>query len=101
WIDLKKYNYKEDELPYEFQLIFQGTKDGYARTIFEQKCYNIEQTLVIMKIKEKRELVGGYNPVCWNKKEKTQNDYYFIETENNLAIDKELVKIANNKIIVY
>ena len=86
WIDLKKYNYKEDELPYEFQLILQGTKDGYAKAIFEQRCYNIEQTLVVMKIKKTGELIGGYNPVCWNKKnkkEKLPNDYYWIETHKS------------------
>src|SRR5437588_8087616 len=93
WIDLKKYSYKEDELPYEFQLILQGTKDGFSRTIFEQKCYNIEQTLVVMKIKETEELVGGYNPVCWNKKEKSPNDYYPIETDKSF-----IFKIDENQL---
>src|SRR5205085_2101627 len=93
WIDLKKYFYKEDELPYEFQLILQGTKDGFSRSIFEQKCYNIEQTLVVMKIKETEELVGGYNPVCWNKKEKSPNDYYPIETDKSF-----IFKIDENQL---
>src|SRR6266480_2193921 len=85
WIDLKKYFYKEDELPYGFQLIHQGTKDGFSRTIFEQKCYNIEQTLVLMKIKETGELIGGYNPVYWNKKEKSLNDFYWIKTDKSFT----------------
>src|SRR6266511_1744536 len=93
WINLKKYFYKEDELPYEFQLIFQGTKDGYARTTFEQKCYNIEQTIVMMKIKETGELVGGYNPVCWNKKERSSNDSYWIETDKSF-----IFKIDENQL---
>ena len=93
WIDLKKYSYKEDELPYEFQLILQGTKDGFSRSIFEQKCYNIEQTLVVMKIKETGELVGGYNPVCWNKKEKSPNDSYWIETHKSF-----IFKIDENQL---
>ena len=37
----------------------------------------------MMKIKETGELVGGYNPVCWNKKEKSLNDYYSIETDKS------------------
>jgi TLD len=93
WIDLKKYSYKEDELPYEFQLILQGTKDGFSRTIFEQKCYNIEQTIVMMKIKETGELVGGYNPVCWNLKEKFPNDSYWIETDKSF-----IFKIDENQL---
>ena len=83
WIDLKKYSYKDEELPYEFQLILQGTKDGFSRTMFEQKCYNIEQTLIMIKIKETGELVGGYNPVCWNEKEKSPNEHYYIETDKS------------------
>src|SRR5437763_3884393 len=83
WIDLKKYSYKDEQLPYEFQLILQGTKDGFSRTIFEQKCYNIEQTLIMIKIKETGELVGGYNPVCWNEKEKSPNEHYYIETDKS------------------
>ena len=73
--------------------VFHSTKDGYARTIFEQKCYNIEQTLVVMKIKETEELVGGYNPVCWNKKEKSPNDYYPIETDKSF-----IFKIDENQL---
>src|SRR5947208_6003000 len=93
WIDLKKYSYKEDELPYEFQLILQGTKDGFSRTIFEQKCYNIEQTIVMMKIKETGVLVGGYNPVCWNIEGKSPNEHYWIETDKSF-----IFKIDENQI---
>src|SRR5439155_19026358 len=98
WIDLKKYSYKDDELPYKFQLILQGTKDGFSKTIFGQKCYNIKQTLVMMKIKETGELVGGYNPVCWNEKGKSPNDYYFIETDKSF-IFKINEKQLDNSII--
>src|SRR5947208_10483506 len=107
WIDLKKYSYKEDELTYEFQLILQGTKDGYVGTIFEQKCYNIEQTIVMMKIKETGELIGGYNPVCWNKKEKSPNDSYWIETHKSFIfkidesqLDNSILRILNMQYII-
>src|SRR5947209_16735803 len=92
-IDLKKYSHKDEELPYEFQLIHQGTKDGYARSIFEQKCHNIEQTIVMMKIKGTGELVGGYNPVCWNLEEKSPNDSYWIETHKSF-----IFKIDENQL---
>ena len=51
WIDNKIVTYNKNNLPYEFQLIIQGTKDGFSRSVFEKKCYNVEQTIVIMKIK--------------------------------------------------
>src|SRR5205823_6279947 len=40
-------------------------------------------TLVVMKIKETGELVGGYNPVCWNMKGKPPNDFYCIKTDKS------------------
>ena len=69
WINQENKHYNINNIPYNFELIYCGSQDGYARSIFEQKCYNIGQTLVMMKIKETGELVGDYNPVCWNKKE--------------------------------
>src|SRR6266511_5867233 len=66
WIDYKYGLYDENDLPYEFRLIFSGSQDGFSRYVFENKCYDIKQSVVIIKIKETGELVGGYNPVCWN-----------------------------------
>src|SRR5439155_21767913 len=42
-----------------------------------------KQTLVIMKLKETGEIVGGYNPVFWNLKERFLNDKYYIETSKS------------------
>ena len=67
WVDLGEYFYKEDEddeLSYKFQLVLRGGLDGFSRSVFEQKCYNIGQTMITIKIKETGQLVGGYNPVC-------------------------------------
>src|SRR6185369_2547110 len=98
WIDYKDGLYDKDDLPYEFKLIYQGTKDGFTRSVFEKKCYNIEQTVTIIKIKDTGELVGGYNPVCWNIKEKPLNKWYWIETDKSFIfkIDKEQI---NNSIL--
>src|SRR5438105_11763392 len=93
WIDPAKYFYKNDELPYEFRLILQGTKDGFSRSVFEDKCYNIEQTIVIMKIKKTGELIGGYNPVCWNIREKPLNKEYCVTTDKSF-----IFKINENQL---
>ena len=74
-------------------MILQGTKDGFSRSVFEDKCYNIEQTIVIMKIKETGELVGGYNPVCWNIKGKSLNEDYWITTDKSF-----IFKINENQL---
>ncbi len=90
WIDKKIDTYNKNNLPYKFRLILQGTKDGFFRSVFEDKCYNIEQTIVIMKTKETAELVGGYNPVCWNK---PLDKSYYTETDKSF-----IFKINENQL---
>src|SRR6266511_4612502 len=59
WINQEIKHYNINNIQYNFELIYFGSKDGYERFVFEEKCYDIEQTLVMMKIKETGELVGG------------------------------------------
>jgi hypothetical protein len=93
WIDKTKNLYNINNLPYEFELILSGTQDGFSRSVFEEKCYNIKQTVAIMKIQKTGELVGGYNPVYWNIKEKPLGGEYCIETDESF-----IFKIDENQI---
>jgi len=76
WIGGHETFQNDENLPYYFKLILKGSQDGFSRAVFQEKCYNIEQTVVIMKLKETEELVGGYNPVCWNIKGKSPDKGY-------------------------
>src|SRR6266513_613935 len=72
WVDEKNRDdfYNENNFPYDFELILQGTLDGFSRKMFERKCYDVQQTVAITNIKETGEIIGVYNPVCWNIKER-------------------------------
>ena len=50
-----------------------------------------------MKLKETGELVGGYNPVCWNLKEMPSSESYWIKTDKSfiLKIDKDQMNNNN------
>ena len=52
WIDGRKELGNLHNLSYNYELIFHGSQEGFSRTIFEKKCFNIKQTVVIMKLKE-------------------------------------------------
>src|SRR5947199_8174225 len=65
WIDEKNDGLDNlHSLSYNYELIFHGSQEEFSRSIFEKKCFNIKQTIVIMKLKETGELIGGYNPIC-------------------------------------
>ncbi|RIA80314.1 hypothetical protein C1645_792776, partial [Glomus cerebriforme] len=61
---------KENEIlkknPYKYDLIFRASRDGNTSTDFHAKCDGKNSTIVIAKIKETNQLVGGYNPRDWD-----------------------------------
>src|SRR5947199_7821048 len=93
WIDGRKGLGNSLNLPYNYELIFRESQEEFSKSIFEKKYFNIEQTVVIMKLKETEELVGGYNPVCWNLKEKSPDEDYWIKTDKSF-----IYKIDQNQI---
>jgi len=106
WIDCKNNLYNEDNTPYKFELIFQGSQDGFTRSAFEDKCYNIKETATILKIKKTGELIGGYNPVGWNKEERSSNDLYYIESDKSFIFkigqsDTILSRVQNSQQAFY
>ncbi|RIB27674.1 hypothetical protein C2G38_1722544 [Gigaspora rosea] len=53
------------EIPYEFKLLFRGSRDGVSGKDFHKLCDNIPGTVVIVKINSTDEILGGYNPLVW------------------------------------
>src|SRR5207248_6276965 len=67
WIDKKSPPYSSPgEVKYEFKLLYRSSRDGLDPKIFHQKCDNINKTLVVSKVQNSDQLVGGYNPLNWN-----------------------------------
>jgi hypothetical protein len=87
WIDRKDdsfYNLKN--IPYKFNLLYRRSKDGNTPKAFHDKCDNIESTIVVTKIKNSEQIVGGYNPLYWDKSEKfksTKDSFIFSFTNKN------------------
>ncbi|GET50512.1 carbohydrate-binding module family 13 protein [Rhizophagus irregularis DAOM 181602=DAOM 197198] len=51
--------------PYEFKLLYRGSRDGLGRDNFHKICDYHSQTVTIVKVKNSEEIIGGYNPVEW------------------------------------
>ncbi|KAG9306491.1 hypothetical protein G9A89_008427 [Geosiphon pyriformis] len=64
WID-KKTGTMSYESPYNLSLIYRGSRDGFEITSFRNLCGNQLKTVVIGKITESGDIVGGYNPTSW------------------------------------
>ncbi|POG64722.1 hypothetical protein GLOIN_2v1483637 [Rhizophagus irregularis DAOM 181602=DAOM 197198] len=67
WIDKKNnLRYNVRNIPYKFNLLYRASRDGNAPAAFHAKCDNKGATIVIAKIKNSEQIVGGYNPLQWD-----------------------------------
>ncbi|RHZ85051.1 hypothetical protein Glove_71g147 [Diversispora epigaea] len=58
--------YSTKNIPYKFELILRGTKDGFAPQTFWNICHGHARTVVVAKVKRMDEIIGGYNPLAWD-----------------------------------
>ncbi|RHZ85182.1 hypothetical protein Glove_71g10 [Diversispora epigaea] len=66
WIDRKTTTYSKTNIPYKFELILRGTKDGFEPQTFWNICHGHARTVVVAKVKGTDEIIGGYNPLAWD-----------------------------------
>jgi hypothetical protein len=67
WIEKKNNSYyNERNIPYKFDLLFRANRDGNRPADFHAKCDNKGATIVIVKVKDSEEILGGYNPLQWD-----------------------------------
>jgi hypothetical protein len=70
WIDRKNSShYNKKNIPYDFKLLY-CSRDGNHKTdidSFHKNCDNKGATIWIAKIKNSTQLIGGYNPLDWDK----------------------------------
>jgi hypothetical protein len=70
WIDKKvidnKFSYiRELYLPYKFQLLLRGNRDGFTPKRFHELCDGKAHTITFIKVRGTNEIIGGYNPLKW------------------------------------
>ncbi|CAB4407593.1 unnamed protein product [Rhizophagus irregularis] len=88
WID--GFEYKNAKIiPYDFNLLLRGSRDGMDPQTFHRLCDNKGPTLIVIKIRNSKRIVGGYNPLDWdsNGRSKTSPDGFIfsfdeLETPN-------------------
>src|ERR1051325_11295876 len=87
WIDKKdSSHYNKKNIPYEFNLLYRASRDGNTAAAFHEKCDNKGATIVVTKIKNSEQIVGGYNPLFWdssNSFKSTNDSFLFSFTDRN------------------
>jgi hypothetical protein len=87
---------RELYLPYKFQLLLRGSRDGFAPKKFHGLCDDIPHTITFIKVKRTEEILGGYNPLIWKSSGggKTKDSFIF-SFKNNDVEDAIISNIEN------
>ncbi|RHZ54304.1 hypothetical protein Glove_428g32 [Diversispora epigaea] len=80
WIDRETTTYPTTNIPYKFELILRGTRDGFTPQTFWNTCHGHARTVVVVKVKGTDEIIGGYNPLVWDN---TCIDDQWMETNDS------------------
>ncbi|CAB4412216.1 unnamed protein product [Rhizophagus irregularis] len=78
---------RELYLPYKFQLLLRGSRDGFTPKKFHQLCDGKSNTVTFIKVKGPEEIIGGYNPITWetsDNKGKTKDSFIFSFKNKNI-----------------
>ncbi|GES86394.1 hypothetical protein GLOIN_2v1876134 [Rhizophagus clarus] len=68
WIDRKdSSHYNNYNIPYDFKLLYHSERDGFNAASFHKNCDNKGATIWVAKIQGSAQLIGGYNPLDWNR----------------------------------
>ncbi|RIB25003.1 hypothetical protein C2G38_2068551 [Gigaspora rosea] len=68
--------YRFKDIPFEFKLIYQASRENFSVNKFHMNCDFKGPTIVTIKIRNSNEIIGGYNPLDWGENNEN-NDYDF------------------------
>jgi len=98
WIDKKsELYYNAKDMPYNFNLLYRANRDGYTAAVFHEKCDGKGATIIIAKIEDSEQIVGGYNPLDWDLNDlwKSTKDSFIFSFKNRMMIQTAKVGYSN------
>ncbi|EXX59806.1 hypothetical protein RirG_185720 [Rhizophagus irregularis DAOM 197198w] len=102
WIDKVDINSKlahlrELYLPYKFNLLLRGSRDGFSPKKFHELCGNKPNTTTFIKVRETEEILGGYNPSKWKSSDSYSQPCSFIFSfKNKDKLGDSILSHVNN-----
>jgi hypothetical protein len=94
WIEKRDNDTKCKNISYKFNLLYRASRDGNTAAAFHAKCDDKGPTIVVVKIINSEQIVGGYNPIFWDLSSNyktTSESFVFSFTNKN---DIQTAKVA-------
>ncbi|CAB4393408.1 unnamed protein product [Rhizophagus irregularis] len=90
WID----KIKDVKYIYNFNLLYRASRDGNTAAAFHAKCDNKGATIVVAKITNSEQIIGGYNPLFWdssNSNKSIKDSFIFSIADKNDFLSAKVV----------
>jgi len=89
---------RELYLPYKFELLLRGSRDGFTPEKFHNLCDNKPNTVTFIKVKGTEEIIGGYNPLIWKSSGWGETkDSFIFSFKNKCTLFKDaIISNVNN-----
>ncbi|RIB17216.1 hypothetical protein C2G38_1450597 [Gigaspora rosea] len=105
WIDRNSDMYSISNIPYEFKLLLRGSRDGFTHESFWNLCDKQENLVIVIKVKDTDEILGGYNPIGWDKynscKITSCKDCFTFSLKNGTIQNSILSRVKDTKKAIY
>ncbi|RIB22779.1 hypothetical protein C2G38_2140074 [Gigaspora rosea] len=92
WIDRRSSIYEVTKIPYKFNLLLRGSRDGFTREAFHQLCDNLPGTIVVIKVNGTNGILGGYNPLVWT----SNNPLEWFTTKDSFIFSLKTQNLPNS-----
>ncbi|GBC05750.1 hypothetical protein RclHR1_00640038, partial [Rhizophagus clarus] len=84
---------------HKLKLLLRGSRDGFTPKKFHDNCDNQHRTITIIKIKDSKEILGGYNPIAWKSGDiyGITEDSFIFSFKNSDNIDNYILSRVKNE----
>ncbi|CAB4405555.1 unnamed protein product [Rhizophagus irregularis] len=86
-------------IQYNFTLLFRASRDGYSINALKQQCACKGPTILVLKLRDSGQLIGGYNPIGWKsvkfgRGRGTKESFIFTLGDGTSPYDARISRIA-------
>ncbi|RHZ87577.1 hypothetical protein Glove_33g205 [Diversispora epigaea] len=99
WIDRETDTYSATNIPYKFELILRGTRDGFAPQTFWNICHGHACTIIVAKVKGTDEIIGDNNYIKDEWME-TKDSFIFSLKNGNIQ-DSIISRVKETKYAIF
>jgi hypothetical protein len=100
WLDNETVVKQENQ--FNFKLLFRASRDGYSIDALRQQCAGKGPAILILKLRDSGQLIGGYNPIGWKSVKfgpgrGTRDSFVFTLGNGTSPYDARIARVANEK----